>query len=173
MASYLRNWGDGMADLLASGTNMHAEVSRTRRETGAGLSARRTATQRSREPPAMTQPESSETRAFDARLTEAQKRLLPGDAKALEKAAANKTPTAFGMAMRVASDMIAGVILGAAIGVWLDRETGHKPLFTLLFALLGFGAGMRNVWRVVNTPVSETDSAADAEKNGSGKRGKD
>lgn len=115
----------------------------------------------------MTQPSNDETRAFAARLAAAQKRLAPEDTERLTKAAESENSSAFGMAMRVGSDLIAGIVVGLVVGYGLDRWTGHKPLFMILFTLLGFGAGMRNVWRIVNAPAP----GVGAGKNGRRQRG--
>ena len=40
-------------------------------------------------------------------------------------------------------DLVAGVGVGGAIGWGLDTLVGTKPLFLLVFILLGFGAGVR------------------------------
>ncbi|MXV45106.1 F0F1 ATP synthase assembly protein I [Saccharibacter sp. 17.LH.SD] len=75
--------------------------------------------------------------------------------------------SSFGMAVRVGSDLIAGVAVGVGIGYGLDHWTGHKPLFLIIFTLLGFGAGMRNVWQIVNAPAQE----AGTQKDGRSQRG--
>ena len=46
-------------------------------------------------------------------------------------------------AWRMVIDLVAGVGVGGAIGWGLDTLVGTKPLFLLVFILLGFGAGVR------------------------------
>jgi len=52
-----------------------------------------------------------------------------------------------GYALRLSSEFIAGVIVGAAIGWIVDRMAGTSPWGLIVFLLLGFGAGVLNVLR--------------------------
>lgn len=47
------------------------------------------------------------------------------------------------VAWRMVIDLTAGVAVGCAIGWGLDVLLGTKPLFILVFILLGFAAGVR------------------------------
>lgn len=58
-----------------------------------------------------------------------------------------KEQTAAGAAMRVATDLVAALIVGTFIGYWLDEWTGLRPLFMVVFFFLGFGAGFLNIYR--------------------------
>jgi ATP synthase protein I len=49
---------------------------------------------------------------------------------------------------RVATELVAGVIVGAFIGWMLDNWLGTSPLFLVLMFFLGAMAGMLNVWRM-------------------------
>jgi ATP synthase protein I len=49
---------------------------------------------------------------------------------------------------RVATELVAGVIVGTFIGWVLDRWLDTSPLFLLVMFFLGAIAGMLNVWRV-------------------------
>ena len=49
---------------------------------------------------------------------------------------------------RVATELVAGVIVGTFIGWMLDQWLETSPLFLLVMFFLGAIAGMLNVWRV-------------------------
>jgi ATP synthase protein I len=48
---------------------------------------------------------------------------------------------------RLSSELVAGVLVGAAIGWALDRLLGISPWGLIVFLLLGFAAGVINVMR--------------------------
>jgi ATP synthase protein I len=51
------------------------------------------------------------------------------------------------LALRLAADFVAGVILGAALGWGFDRLFGTSPWGLMVFLLLGFAAGILSVMR--------------------------
>ena len=52
-----------------------------------------------------------------------------------------------GVAFRLVSDLLAGVIVGGGIGWALDRLLGTSPFLLIVMFLVGVAAGMRNVIR--------------------------
>ncbi|QHI94938.1 F0F1 ATP synthase assembly protein I [Aristophania vespae] len=106
--------------------------------------------------------------SFDKRLSTLENQISPQAKKGQRPTQEKEEQSSFGVAFRVASDLIAGIVVGVGIGYGLDKWTGHKGLFLIVFALLGFCAGMRNVWRIVGVPVQTVQD----EKNGRGPRGK-
>ncbi len=73
------------------------------------------------------------------------------DEAVVERAAAKEGDSGFGrgmsMAFRVVSELIAGIVVGAAIGYGLDRLFHTKPLFIILLGLLGTAGGFWNIIR--------------------------
>jgi ATP synthase protein I len=55
--------------------------------------------------------------------------------------------SATGLAFRVGTELVAGVMVGGAIGYGLDQWLGTSPLFLIVMFFLGAGGGMMNVWR--------------------------
>lgn len=53
----------------------------------------------------------------------------------------------FGNAMKLSSEFVAGVIVGAGLGWVIDSWAGTSPFGLIVFLLLGFGAGVLNVLR--------------------------
>lgn len=55
---------------------------------------------------------------------------------------------AMGRAMRLSAELVGGVVVGGAIGWYLDKWLGNeKPWLFILFFLLGAASGMLNVIR--------------------------
>ena len=52
-----------------------------------------------------------------------------------------------GMAFRVGVELVAGVMVGAAIGYGLDQLLGTTPWMLIVFFFLGAAGGMMNVYR--------------------------
>jgi len=52
----------------------------------------------------------------------------------------------FGALGSVGLSFVLALVIGTALGVWLDRVTGWSPLFFIVFFLLGLVAGIRNVY---------------------------
>ena len=50
---------------------------------------------------------------------------------------------------RVATELLAGLLIGAGIGWSIDRWLDTNPWFLIVFFLLGGAAGILNLWRVV------------------------
>lgn len=53
----------------------------------------------------------------------------------------------FGNALRLSSEFIAGIAVGAGLGWLIDRFAGTSPFGLIVFLLLGFVAGVLNVLR--------------------------
>ncbi len=51
------------------------------------------------------------------------------------------------LAMRFGIDVVAGVIVGAGAGYFIDAKAGTKPLFFILLLFLGLAGGLLNVFR--------------------------
>jgi len=51
------------------------------------------------------------------------------------------------LAMRLGSEFVAAVLVGAVLGWGLDKLAGTAPWGMVIFLLLGFAAGVRNVIR--------------------------
>jgi len=69
----------------------------------------------------------------------------PSESGPGRRAAADSSAIARGF--RLSSELVAGVLVGAAIGWLLDRWLGISPWGMIVFLLLGFVAGVVNVMR--------------------------
>ena len=49
--------------------------------------------------------------------------------------------------LKLSSEFIAGVVVGAGLGWFIDRLAGTSPFGLIVFLLLGFAAGILNVLR--------------------------
>ncbi|MEO1092640.1 MAG: AtpZ/AtpI family protein [Pseudomonadota bacterium] len=58
-------------------------------------------------------------------------------------------PSPYGGGFQAGIDVFAGVAVGVAMGWFLDGWLGTRPLFLVLFLILGFGAGLRNAYRTM------------------------
>ena len=63
----------------------------------------------------------------------------------------------FGQALKLSSEFIAGVAVGAGLGWLIDRVAGSSPWGLIVFLLLGFAAGVLNVLRSAGK-IAETGS---------------
>lgn len=74
-------------------------------------------------------------------------------------------PSDMGVAMRLSSELVAGVLLGAGIGWFFDWLIGTLPLFLVTFTGLGTVAGVKNVLRATQAMNA---TAAEPKKDQSG-----
>lgn len=68
------------------------------------------------------------------------------DSEAADKARSEQA-AGFANALRLSSEFIAGVVVGAGLGWFVDRAFGTSPWGLIVFLLLGFCAGVLNVLR--------------------------
>ncbi len=66
-----------------------------------------------------------------------------------DRAGGDRATTASGYAkgLRLSSELVAGVVVGAGLGLLIDRGLGISPWGLIVFLLLGFSAGVLNVAR--------------------------
>ncbi|MDA7947282.1 MAG: AtpZ/AtpI family protein [Hyphomicrobiaceae bacterium] len=75
--------------------------------------------------------------------------------------------SAMGTAFRIASELIAGLVVGGFIGWQLDRWFDSSPVFLLIFFILGAAAGIWNVIRTALQMQAEAQETAATKNPGS------
>lgn len=108
--------------------------------------------------------------ALDSRLRNLQGRL--GKAEKARNAGAtpdNQRANSIGLAFRLATELVAGLLVGGVIGWYLDKWFGTSPVMLLIFFALGATAGIFNVIRTAREmQVKLTDNDMDDDdRNGS------
>ena len=65
-----------------------------------------------------------------------------------------------GVAYRIFVELLAGILVGAGLGWFLDRLLGTQPWFLLALLVLGIVAGLVNTIRAAQRMSAEMDSTA-------------
>lgn len=108
----------------------------------------------------MTSQDPDRLKNLGARVDEAQKRQA-----ARVKSA---PPSQLGIAGRFATELVAALVVGGGLGWGLDWLLGRfgvhtKPVFLIVFFILGAAAGIRNVMRAA-TEINASMASKDLEK---------
>tara|TARA_B100001123_G_scaffold373843_1_gene438711 strand:- start:232 stop:537 length:306 start_codon:yes stop_codon:yes gene_type:complete len=61
----------------------------------------------------------------------------------------NKNSKDFGIYMKSGVELVSAIIVALVIGIFLDNYFQSKPIFLIIFLILGFAAGIMNVFRSV------------------------
>ena len=70
-------------------------------------------------------------------------------------------------AWRMVTELVAGLLIGFVIGYGLDYALGTKPIFLVIFILLGFAAGVKTVIgsaQELQTQLLDKESGKNGEK---------
>jgi len=80
----------------------------------------------------------------------------------------NQNIESLGSASVMGLHLVSGVIVGIAMGYYLDKYFGTKPWLTLIFLVFGIIAGYKNMFREmkrIQKKESETEARKYAEKD--------
>ena len=107
---------------------------------------------------------SSDEAALSARLGNLDQRLskikdsrkVGTDQSGNEQDNAQARASAMAMGFRLSSELVAGVLVGAALGWGFDRLLSTSPWGLIVFLLLGFTAGVVNVMRAAGVMAKQS-----------------
>lgn len=74
--------------------------------------------------------------------------------------------SAMGIAFRLSTELVAGIFVGGAIGLLLDKWLGTGPLFLLIFFFLGVAAGILNVFKTAKQLAAQVEADTKNDKQG-------
>jgi ATP synthase protein I len=106
----------------------------------------------------------------DAALAERLKHLgasLEAHPSAVKPETSRGRSPGYAQAVKVASEFVAGIIVGGGIGWLIDRAAGTSPWALIVFLFLGFAAGVLNVLRAEGV-VAEAGIRSSVERTRSG-----
>jgi len=103
--------------------------------------------------------EGSRSRSDDDRLTRLRREIDNARGTSSEPQRAESRGTQVAFAMRLATEFVASVIVGAGLGWLLDQWFNTTPLFLLILFGFGTAAGFRNMLRYAAQSQSQTDNA--------------
>ena len=73
--------------------------------------------------------------------------------------------------LKLSSEFIAGVVVGAGLGWFIDSVAGTSPFGLIVFLLLGFGAGILNVLRETGSVATHEQRLRAERERRAGERG--
>jgi ATP synthase protein I len=95
--------------------------------------------------------------SLDQRLSEIRgSRKIGTDPSGNEQGTAQARASAMAVGLRLSSELVAGVLVGAALGWGFDRLLSTSPWGLIVFLLLGFVAGVVNVIRSAGVAPDRT-----------------
>src|SRR5471030_934791 len=95
--------------------------------------------------------------SLDQRLSELRdSRKVRTDQPGTESGDSAARASAMARGFRLSSELVAGVVVGAAIGWGFDRLLSTSPFGLIVFFLLGFAAGVINVMRSAGVAPDRT-----------------
>ena len=96
--------------------------------------------------------------SLDHRLSEIRgNRKIGADQSGNEQDAAQAKASAMAMGLRLSSELVAGVLVGAGLGWGFDRLLSTSPWGLVVFLLLGFTAGVINVMRAAGVMAKQSE----------------
>lgn len=102
-----------------------------------------------------------ENDGFSERLKRLEDRIAAARAGRAEPARGHQREFTQGsLAWRMVIELVVGMALGLAIGYGLDAVFGTRPIFLVVFALMGFAAGVRTMLRTADEVRSGRGEAA-------------
>jgi ATP synthase protein I len=96
--------------------------------------------------------------SLDQRLSDIRdNRKLETDQSGNEQEQAQAKASAMAIGLRLSSELVAGVLAGAALGWGFDRLLSTSPWGLIVFLLLGFVAGVMNVMRTAGVMAKQSE----------------
>jgi ATP synthase protein I len=96
--------------------------------------------------------------SLDQRLSEIRDgRKIGTDQSGNEQDAAQAKASAMAVGLRLSSELVAGVVVGAGLGWGFDRLLSTSPWGLVVFLLLGFTAGVINVMRAAGVMAKQSE----------------
>jgi len=92
------------------------------------------------------EPDPERLRALEARLAKTR-----GTAEPAATGATGKAFSQGEMAWRMVIELVTGMVLGLSIGFGLDHVFDTRPIFLVIFVLVGFAAGVRVMLRTAQS----------------------
>jgi ATP synthase protein I len=111
--------------------------------------------------------ETGRSESLEARRQRLDAELLARRKVEVEKSPNQEAAKGFALAVKLSSEFIAGVIVGALLGYLIDRFAGTAPWGMIVFLLLGFCAGVLNVLRSTGA-VAQSDATGRSQPAGRG-----
>ena len=108
-------------------------------------------------------PDPDKLRKLGAELDEVQR-------KEASKGPKRPPPTQLGIAFRFSTELVAALIVGGGLGWCLDWLLHTRPIFMIVFFVLGAAAGIRNVMRAakeINAEIAAGQSGGNGKESGS------
>ena len=95
--------------------------------------------------------------SLDRRLSEIGSRKIGTGQSGSEQDAPQARASAMAVGLRLSSELVAGVLVGAGLGWGFDRLLSTSPWGLIVFLLLGFTAGVINVMRAAGVMAKQSE----------------
>ncbi|WP_422031201.1 AtpZ/AtpI family protein [Reyranella sp.] len=102
---------------------------------------------------------------LDRRLKGVRQAYQKGTGQSSRPAASGAGGEKLGVGMRIAVELVAGVVAGAFLGLMADQWLGTKPWLLIVGFILGCGAAFMNVYRVAQAEERRSKAAQDEKKS--------